>query len=87
MHSQQPLIEKNLGTLKHGADCHTKLLTAILALPETGSMSLAVQRIVFAHYSAMRTYDIVRPGQGFEVFAGFVSVLEMGFGKHGNLLQ
>src|SRR5450432_41698 len=77
MHSEQPLIQCDLGIREYGSDDHGELLAAVFALHQARTACFAVELVVIAQDAAMWAYRTVRPAQSLKVFAGFVSVLKL----------
>src|SRR5690606_35516787 len=77
VHGEQPLVQRDLAALKHGADRDGKLLAAGFALQQAGTVGRALKGIRLAFYAAMRADRTVRPTQRLKVSASLVSVLEV----------
>ena len=60
--AEQPLVERHLGTLEHGANGHSELFAASIALDQPGAMRLAHKALGVVG-TTMRTHRPVRPMQ------------------------
>lgn len=81
----EPLVERHLAVLEHGANGHAELAAAVLALPQARTVRGALELVVLANRAAMRAHRAIRPAQSFKMLAGLVGVLivrevEDGFG-------
>lgn len=91
MHGQEPLVERNLRALEHGADSHRELLAAFGALVEAGAVSLALERSNAGRVgiAAVRADNAVGSTLRFKMLAGLVGIVEnrvVECGGHGLLL-
>lgn len=73
---QQPLVKRNLGTLKDSANSYSELLTAIAALVEAGAVLGALQLLALFGAATVGAEHTVSPTRGFEMLAGNVFVGE-----------
>ncbi len=81
MKGENPLIERDMRTLKQGSDCNGKGLFARLAVIQAGLVVLALGGAGLLALATVGTGAMLRPTQGFEMLAGFLGVLEDGIIK------
>ena len=75
MVDQQPLIQRNPGTLEHGSDNHGELLAAIVALEQTSAVMGAFKARGIER-TAMRAERTIGPLDSFQMLAGCVLIVE-----------
>lgn len=84
MVGEQPLVERNLGAFEHRPNGNSILLTAVIALDQSGAMVAALQASSIER-SAMRAERTIGPLEAFQMLAGCVFVREAGRGNvHAN---
>lgn len=84
MRSENPLMERNLGTLKHGSHGHRVLLAAMPAEQDASPVRLALKAALAIRATAMRAYRAIRPAEGFQMLSGGLFVVKaLGSEVHG----
>ena len=87
MVDQQPLIQRNLGALKHGSDSDGELLAAIIALDQASAVMGALKARGIER-TAMRAERTIGPLDRFQMLTGCVSIGEAGCGDvHEQIMQ
>src|SRR3546814_9614675 len=77
---QQPLVQRDLGTLIERADRHRELLAALRTEPEAGPCALALQLVGAVDASAVRADRAIGPAHALQILPGGGFVRVAGFG-------
>jgi hypothetical protein len=80
VHCVQPNVKRNLAALENGAHGNRKLLAAVFALPQAGTVGFALKAVMVRAYgAAVRAYPAIGPADVFKPLAGFGFVFELVF--------